>query len=76
MKKICLILLCLSFAIDVVYGIQCSICQICPGSSVDSIHIEKEKNADGCSFCRVNYFIHFQIRFLISFLDILFNQRR
>lgn len=67
MKQIFLFLLFLSFIADIVYGIQCITCQICPGSSVNSSFIQKEITAEGCSFCRVSYLICSKEIFLFHF---------
>lgn len=42
-----------TFLVDIANGIVCSVCEICPGSSVDSQFIQKELSTDGCSSCRV-----------------------
>lgn len=53
MKFLLLTLVFGTFLVDIANGIVCSVCSICPGSSVDSQYIEKELPVNGCSFCRV-----------------------
>ncbi|CAF1013883.1 unnamed protein product [Brachionus calyciflorus] len=36
-------------------GIECFVCEICPGSTVKAIYIETPKLVDSCNFCRTMY---------------------
>ncbi|RNA25425.1 hypothetical protein BpHYR1_052099 [Brachionus plicatilis] len=57
MKNFLLILICVSALIEIANGLKCSVCEVCPGSSVESEFIEKELTADECTYCRTSYLI-------------------